>query len=67
MFMLGLQYASHPTSHRPSYPAYRDRLDYIVCEGGKALGHMYISPAGPALKNLSRPKVEWGLICSPAH
>ena len=22
---------------------------------------------GPALKNLSRPKVEWGLICSPAH
>ena len=20
---------------------------------------------GPALKNLSRPKVEWGLICSP--
>jgi hypothetical protein len=25
------------------------------------------SPAGPALKNLSRAKVEWGLICSPAH
>ena len=22
---------------------------------------------GPALKNLSRPKVEWGLIWSPAH
>ena len=22
---------------------------------------------GPALKNFSRPKVEWGLICSPAH
>ena len=22
---------------------------------------------GPALKNLSRPKVEWGLICSPVH
>ena len=24
-------------------------------------------PGRPALKNLSRPKVEWGLICSPAH
>ena len=24
-------------------------------------------PAGPALENLSRPKVEWGLIWSPAH
>ena len=22
---------------------------------------------GPALKNVSHPKVEWGLICSPAH
>jgi hypothetical protein len=25
----------------PSYPAYRDQLDYIVCEDGRAIGRMY--------------------------
>jgi hypothetical protein len=33
----------------------------------KAGGAEYQLARGPALKNFSRPKVEWGLICSPAH
>ena len=41
MFMLGLQHASHPTPHRPSSPAYADKLDYVVCEDGKVIGRIY--------------------------
>ena len=46
-----------------------NEAEYLTEHGPKLLRELlkYLVARGPALKNLSRPKVEWGLICSPAH